>query len=114
MTQPNPNAEPYALSRRRFLQKSLAGGAVAAAGVGLFKSRPWPSPTAETFIARASSYDADLADIIVHGMNALGVSQRPRSRSSIIKVAGGLIRTPGVGHIRCSAAPGDSAHHKTA
>ena len=73
-------------SRREFLKAILAAGGFSLSGVLLFKQWnkykgrhfPWqvPGSRPETFIAKAASYDEDLASIISSALSELGVTSK--------------------------------------
>ncbi len=95
-TKPGPRRR---LSRRDVLISALAGGTVGAAGLLLHSYLRRKERKTETFIARASSYDVDLASIIEAGLRNLGVHpQELRGKRVLLKP--NLIETAaGTAHI---------------
>ncbi|NVL90207.1 MAG: DUF362 domain-containing protein [Desulfobacterales bacterium] len=96
-------------SRRSFLKASLAAGALTLSGTFLFKhwrklvGRLLPKPEkrwqSETFIAKAATYEEDIASIIVSGLGELGVTPN-EVRGKKILLKPNLVETRvGAGHI---------------
>lgn len=87
------------LTRRQVCKAIVAGGILAASGVTL---RQWTAPPrlhAATFIGKASSYDIDLARVIIEGLRELGVTSK-RMRGKRILLKPNLVETHrGDGHI---------------
>lgn len=86
-------------TRREFLQGTLGGG-IAAAGypllLGNCTKRNW---RADTFIARVSTYEADIASVLREGLRELGVEAR-EVRGKRILIKPNLIEPHvGAGHI---------------
>lgn len=61
------------MTRREFLRRSAAGGAVLLSGGVLLKGCSFERQRAETFIAKVEQYNADIAKVILSGLHELGV-----------------------------------------
>lgn len=61
------------LTRREFLRRSIAGGAVLLSGGVLLGGCSSETQRAETFIAKVEHYNADIARVIITGLRELGV-----------------------------------------
>jgi uncharacterized protein (DUF362 family) len=99
MTSPSARPPWGKISRRDLLIGTLAGTGIGTAGaafLGYLQHREDPT---ETFIARASSYEADLGSIIDAGLEELGVGPaQVRGRRILLKP--NLVETlPGTAHI---------------
>lgn len=102
-TQPSAATEPY-LSRRELL--GLGGALVLGGGMAAGMSQ-WSryerGSRAEVFIGRAQTYDADLATVIMDGLNALGIT-RDAIRGKRIVLKPNLVETA-VGHAHINTNP---------
>ena len=74
-------------SRRQFLKATLAGGTVAAAGLGLHQyEASRPRLQASTWVTKAENYRADFAAIVGDGLRALGVGPEAiKGRTVLLK-----------------------------
>jgi len=84
MTSPGPQESE--LTRRQLLKVALAGGALAASGLGLLHWNQQPKLHASTFIGRAETYDLDLRATLTSGFHELGVtSSEIRGKRILLK-----------------------------
>ena len=66
----------HGLTRREFVLSLFTAGVYALAGTYLFKKHKRRTWKTETFISRVETYEADIASIIIAGMQELGVSPK--------------------------------------
>ncbi len=86
-------------TRRQFLQACLAGSALALSGLAAWRYLIRPRWEEATFIARAPDYQADLARIILTGLQELGLSPA-QVRGKRVLLKPNLVETvPGAIHI---------------
>lgn len=82
---------------RRDFMKALAGGVVLASGISLVQRLTQPRLHAETFIAKVSSYELDLAAVIGQGLFELGVTpeeikgKRILLKPNLVETSSGVI-----------------------
>jgi uncharacterized protein (DUF362 family) len=82
---------------RRDFMKALAGGVVLASGISLVQRLTQPRLHAETFIAKVSSYQLDLAAVIGQGLFELGVTpeeikgKRILLKPNLVETSSGVI-----------------------
>ena len=87
------------LSRRAVLAGVLTGGALGTAGLVLQRLYRETEDEAETFIAKASSYDADLTALIWAGMRELGIGPEQIRGKRILLKPNLLETAEGAAHI---------------
>jgi uncharacterized protein (DUF362 family) len=90
-------------TRREFVARvgggALAGAAFAALPGCARRARPGPAAATATFIARATSYEGELAAIILRGLRELGVRPGEIKRKRILLKPNLVEPHLGVGHI---------------
>lgn len=74
MTTASIQTTQHTLTRRQFLQACLLGGGLAVSGFSLLHWLMGPRVTAQTFIGQAQTYEADLANLIRQGLQALEIT----------------------------------------
>lgn len=87
------------MTRREFLLSLILGGTLALNAAWLFRKLTESGLRAETFIARAETYDTDLASIILHAFRALGITERDIQGKRILLKPNLVEPHRGVAHI---------------